>query len=94
MLREDGEQMHDGLVLFRADNAGLEVSFLEFAQVHFPAPVGEELDGFGELRLAGFLEENLAGLKKAKQQYSKSHIMEPLVVLYNAKYKDSQSCQK
>lgn len=67
MLREDGEQMDHGFVLFGADDAGLEVGFLQFAQIHLPTPVGELLHCAGELRLGRLLHEDLPRLEEAEQ---------------------------
>ena len=68
MLREDGEQMDHGFVLFGADDAGLEVGFLQFAQIHLPTPVGELLHWCGRTApWSASLHEDLPRLEEAEQ---------------------------
>jgi hypothetical protein len=66
MLRKNREQAQNRLILFGCDDPGLEIGFLKFAQVHFPTPLGELLNGLGKLRFTRLLGKNLSGLEKTE----------------------------
>ena len=72
VLRKDGQQLDDRLVLPGVQHAGAEIGLSQRGSVRFQTPFRHQLYHAIELRLRRFAAKDLAGLQKADQTISRS----------------------